>query len=77
MPTVRHYVLDVDDREDVLLRVLTVCHARQCPVVALDYRRGDRHRASQLVLTVGRGPQRGDLALRLAGLVDVQRVAER
>lgn len=77
MSVQRHYVLEVDERSDVLLRVLSTCQTRRCPVVAVDYRRGDRHRSTQLLLTVAGGPARGDLATRLGRLVDVRRVEER
>lgn len=77
MSSFRRYVLDVENREDVLLRVLSTCHQRHCPVVEIDYRRGDRHRTTHLELTVASGPRRGDLGSRLAQLVDVRAVEER
>jgi acetolactate synthase small subunit len=75
----RHRQLSVEcrDRPRALQRVVAVCEGRRCPIVALDWRAGDRHRPAHLVITVT-GDERQTARLRhwLEALVEVRRVVE-
>jgi acetolactate synthase regulatory subunit len=74
---VRRYELTTTESSEVLLRVIGLVRRRCGEVVALDFRRGDRHRPPVLALAVAIDRQQGStLALRLAGLVDVTGVRE-
>ena len=77
MTTVTTYSLDVVDRPDVLLRVISTCQRRRCHVVSVDYARGDRHRPARLRLSVEASDPRLESLLteKLRGLVDVRSVS--
>lgn len=77
LPT--HLSLDVTgDRPDVLHRVLVLCRQRGGEVLACRFARGDRHRPSQLELSIAIDPRRRALlSARLQSLVDVREVRER
>jgi acetolactate synthase regulatory subunit len=56
----------------VVDRVVSVCRARRCPIVALDFQAGDRHRSGSIALTVDANGARARLLEdRLAALADV------
>lgn len=74
MPGQRHLILEVADRDDVLLRVVSLCRRRRIELLSLRYVGGDRHRPAQLELSI-RDPG-GRLVERLAGLVDVRGIEE-
>ncbi|HVL94428.1 MAG TPA: hypothetical protein VM266_01070 [Solirubrobacteraceae bacterium] len=77
MTATRHFSLDVEDRPDVLPRIVTVVRRRGGDIVALSFACGDRHRPARLELAV-RAEER--LGARLGGylraLVDVRDVRE-
>jgi acetolactate synthase regulatory subunit len=65
--------VEVDDHPAVLLRVLTVVRRRGYEALAVDYRRGDRHRPARLELQVaGARPER--LCSHLGQLLEVRNV---
>jgi acetolactate synthase regulatory subunit len=74
---VRRYELSTTGRGDVLTRVIGLVRRRCGEVVALEFRRGDRHRPPVLELAVAiDGPRGRTLAARLAALIDVLDVRE-
>jgi acetolactate synthase regulatory subunit len=73
----RRYELSTTGDSDVLMRVLGLVRRRCGEVVALDFRRGDRHRPPVLELSVAIDCRHGPtLAPRLAALIDVLAVRE-
>jgi acetolactate synthase regulatory subunit len=71
MSDTTHYTLDVDERPDVLPRVVATVRRRGGEIVALSYSSGDRHRPWTIELAVRAGRP---LDRWLAGLVDVRDV---
>lgn len=71
MPETHHYTLDVDNRPDVLPRVVTTVRRRGGEIVAMRYASGDQHRPGSMEMTV-RAPR--PLACWLEGLIDVRAV---
>jgi acetolactate synthase small subunit len=64
--------LEVADRPDVLLRVLTTLRRRQCRIRRVDYAAGDRHRPGRLVVAVEAPPAHAHcVEVWLRSLVDV------
>ena len=76
-PPLRRYELTTTGGGDVLMRVIGLIRRRCGEVVALDFRRGDRHRPPTLDVVVAIDPRlAATLAPRLAGLVEVVEVRE-
>jgi hypothetical protein len=74
---VRRYELSTTGGSDVLMRVIGLVRRRCGEVVAVEFRRGDRHRPPVLELAVAiDGPHGRALAARLAALIDVLDVRE-
>jgi hypothetical protein len=74
---VRRYELTTTGGSDVLMRVIGLVPRRCGEVLALEFRRGDRHRPPVLALAVAiDGPHGRTLAARLAALIDVLDVRE-
>ena len=69
-----HFELTVaDDDEMALQRIVGMCRARRCPIVALEFVAAQPHRAGALHLTVeARGDRAQLLAHLLSGLVGVR-----
>ncbi|MEA2197891.1 MAG: hypothetical protein QOJ25_1942 [Solirubrobacteraceae bacterium] len=73
----RRYELSTTDGGDVLMRVIGLVRRRCGEVVALEFRRGDRHRPPVLEIAVAIDRRQGSsLAARLAALIDVLDVRE-
>jgi acetolactate synthase regulatory subunit len=74
----RRLAVATTDRDDVLVRVLTLLRRRGCRIVAVDYQRADRHRPGRFEVCV-EAPPRTQAALErwLLGLVDVVAVSSR
>jgi hypothetical protein len=72
--SVRHFELDVADDHAVLMRITSVCHQRNCQIVALRYERG----AGRVSLSVDGGSEHAArLEQWLAKLVHVIAVRTR
>lgn len=69
------FSLHLADGPDTLQRVLALCHRKQCGVVGVSFRAGDRHRRGRLELSVRAGTRATELAGRLGGMVDVLAVS--
>lgn len=65
------FSLHLADGPDTLQRVLALCHRKQCDVVGVSFRAGDRHRRGRLELSVQAGMRAAELASRLGGMVEV------
>ncbi|MEA2288906.1 MAG: hypothetical protein QOD55_903 [Solirubrobacteraceae bacterium] len=75
MHQTHHLELTVSDAPLVLDRIVSLCRARQCAVVALHFEEADRHRPGRVSVTLRAAAQQARLAAeRLSGLVDVQAV---
>jgi hypothetical protein len=71
-----HLELTVADTPLVLDRVVAVCRARQCTILALRYEAADRHRPGRVLATVEADAKRARLAAqRLASAPGVLAVA--
>ena len=71
-----HLELTVADTPLVLDRVVSVCRARRCAIVALRYEAADRHRPGRVLATLAADGQRLRLATqRLASMPGVLAVA--
>jgi acetolactate synthase regulatory subunit len=72
MHLTHHLELTVADAPLVLDRIVSLCRARQCDVIAMHFEAADRHRPGRASVTV-RAPARMVrlAAERLAGLADV------
>jgi acetolactate synthase regulatory subunit len=76
MRQTHHLELTVADTPLVLDRVVSVCRARQCTIVALRFEAADRHRPGRVAMTVEGAPRLVALAARrLRGLAGVLAVA--
>ncbi len=70
-----HLHLTVGPEPGVLDRIVGVCRARRCVILALHFLAADAHAPGAVRLSVSAPPARVDLlAARLAGLVDVRAV---
>ncbi|MEA2323401.1 MAG: hypothetical protein QOD81_3251 [Solirubrobacteraceae bacterium] len=75
MHPTHHLELTVGDTPLVLDRIVSLCRARMCTIVALHFEAADRHRPGRVSVTLRAAPARVRLAAeRLAGLVGVQAV---
>lgn len=73
----RRYELSTTEGGEVLMRVIGLVRSRCGEIMALDFRRGDRHRPPVLDISVAIDRRHGPtLAHRLAGLIDVLAVRE-
>ena len=76
-----HLELTVADAPLVLDRIVSVCRARQCTIVALRFEAADRHRPGRVLATLEADAKRARLAAqRLAatpGVLAVAHVGER
>jgi acetolactate synthase small subunit len=71
-----HLELTVADTPLVLDRIVAVCRARRCTIVALRFEAADRHRPGRVHATLEADPRRARLATqRLASLPGVLAVA--
>lgn len=71
-----HLELTVADTPLVLDRVVSLCRARQCTIVALRFEAADRHRPGRVLATIEADMKRARLAAqRLAGTPGVLAVA--
>jgi acetolactate synthase small subunit len=71
-----HLELTVADTPFVLDRVVSVCRARRCAILALRYEAADRHRPGRVLATLAADGQRLRLATqRLASMPGVLAVA--
>src|SRR4051794_27433570 len=68
----RTTVLQVSDTPDVVVRVLATLRRRNCVILGVDYRAGDRHRPGELSVDYSPPPRCGHTVSQwLANLVDV------
>jgi acetolactate synthase small subunit len=68
----QHWVVDVRDSPDALMRVLTTLRRRGCLIDSVEYRRGDRHRSGTLVVRLQPPRHHGHCVQPwIEGLVDV------
>jgi acetolactate synthase small subunit len=71
-----HLELTVADTPLVLDRIVSVCRARRCTILALRYEAADRHRPGRVLATIAADAQRARLATqRLAAMPGVLAVA--
>lgn len=71
-----HLELTVADTPLVLDRIVSVCRARQCAIVALRFEAADRHRPGRVLVTIEADAARARLATqRLAAMPGVLAVA--
>jgi acetolactate synthase small subunit len=71
-----HLEVTVADTPLVLDRIVTLCRARQCPIVALRFEAADRHRPGRVLATVRADARRARVVIqRLAALPGVLAVA--
>ena len=71
-----HLELTVTDTPLVLDRIVSVCRARRCAILALRYEAADRHRPGRVLATIEADAQRARLATqRLAAMPGVLAVA--
>jgi hypothetical protein len=71
--SVHHFELDVIDGRAALMRIMAVCHERNCPIVAFHYERG-----GPVILSVEISAERpGRLELWLEKLIPVLAVRQR
>jgi acetolactate synthase small subunit len=67
-----HLEMTVADTPLVLDRIVTLCRARQCTIVALRYEAADRHRPGQVLATLRADARRARVVIqRLAALPGV------
>jgi acetolactate synthase regulatory subunit len=71
-----HLELTVTDTPLVLDRIVSVCRARRCAIVALRFEAADRHRPGRALLTIDADARRARLATqRLTAMPGVLAVA--
>ena len=72
----RRLAISTTDREDVLVRVLTLLRRRGCRIVAVDFQCADRHGPGRLEISI-EAPGRLEPVIErwLLGLVDVVAVS--
>lgn len=75
MPVTRQLSIVCNQRDDVLLRIVSLCRRRQCQIVALRYERGGPREPGHLSLSVVAGDYAArTLASWLLNLIDVRHV---
>ena len=72
-----HLEMTVADTPLVLDRIVTLCRARQCAIVALRYEAADRHRPGRVLATLRGDARRARVVIqRLAALPGVLAIAQ-
>ena len=77
MHHIHHLELTVGDAPLMLDRIVSLCRARRCTIVALRFEAADRHRPGRALVTVDADARRVRLAIqRLAAMPGVLAVAQ-
>jgi acetolactate synthase small subunit len=72
VPTTHHLEISVTPGPAVLERIVSACRSRQCSIVSLEFRAGDRHRPGRVSVTFEGADRMAGLAEdRLTRLVEV------